>query len=116
MESFIKEIETGSNVKKIVQSGQKLELQLFDDTGTGNMTVYEVFSGIYLIHSDMHLSSCLSQFQLKGDVPMLCIDHCREGRMEMELQNNLKNVLQEHELRIDDRKNQWITDIFIKAR
>lgn len=49
------------------------------------MTLYEVFSGVCLLYHDFHLQRCFSHF--KPHVPVFCIDHCQEGRLEWEMED-----------------------------
>ena len=40
-----------------------------------------------------------------ADSSLLYIDHCREGRIESEIGNHAYSYLQEHEMRVDDRRS-----------
>lgn len=57
-----------------------------DVTGEGIMTCHKVFPGIDLIYNDFHMLNCFSEFIPK--VEMIGIDHCREGRIEWEFEDN----------------------------
>lgn len=46
-----------------------------------------------------------SEFELKNDTKVFCIDHCREGRIEMEVKPGVFSIMQENELRLDNREN-----------
>lgn len=91
----------GSNVCEIASQGDCRVLRLEDKTGEGFMTMYRLFDGVYLMYNDFHLQSCTSHYQNAETV--LCIDRCREGRIEHE------NALHEHyymeagNIRIDKR-------------
>ena len=91
----------GANVTQVGSQGDCRVLRLDDKTGEGFMTMYRLFDGVYLMYNDFHLRSCVSQYQ--NAETMLCIDHCREGRIEHE------NSLHEHyymdagTIRIDKR-------------
>lgn len=91
----------GANVTQVASQGDCRVLRLDDKTGEGFMTMYRLFDGVYLMYNDFHLRSCVSQYQ--NAETMLCIDHCREGRIEHE------NLLHEHyymdagTIRIDKR-------------
>lgn len=91
----------GANVTQVASQGDCRVLRLDDKTGEGFMTMYRLFDGVYLMYNDFHLRSCVSQYQ--NAETMLCIDHCREGRIEHE------NSLHEHyymdvgTIRIDKR-------------
>ena len=69
------------------------------------MTAHKIFDGAFVMYSDMHLKECTSYFQSSTDSSLLYIDHCREGRIESEIGNNAYSYLQEHEMRVDDRRS-----------
>ena len=73
----------GSNVKPVIQNENCSVLMLNDATGEGVMTVYRVMPGVMICFSDMHMEQCASEFELKNDRKIFCIDHCREGRIEI---------------------------------
>lgn len=94
-------IHLGANVTQVSQADACRVLRLSDPTGDGFMTMYRVFDGVYLMYNDFHLRECPSQMQGAQDV--LCIDHCREGRMEQRLNNNQTYFMEPGTLRIDRR-------------
>ena len=55
-----------------------------DETGKGKMTVHQILPGIMICFTDMHMEQCMSEFELNSGQKVLCIDQCREGRIEME--------------------------------
>ena len=55
-----------------------------DETGEGKMTVHQILPGIMICFTDMHMEQCMSEFELNSGQKVLCIDQCREGRIEME--------------------------------
>jgi AraC-like DNA-binding protein len=57
-----------------------------DASGEGLMTCYRIFPGIVLMYNDFHIERSYSQVIPRTDV--FCIDHCREGRIEWELDND----------------------------
>ena len=77
--------QLGSNVKTIVRNENCSVLMLSDATGEGVMTVYQVMPGVMICFSDMHMEKCASEFELRNDRKVFCMDHCREGRIEMEV-------------------------------
>ena len=77
----------------------------FDESGEGTMTAHKIFDGAFVMYSDMHLKECTSYFQSSTDSSLLYIDHCREGRIESEIGNHAYSYLQEHEMRVDDRRS-----------
>ena len=97
--------QLGSNVKTIVRNENCSVLMLSDDTGEGVMTVYQVMPGVMICFSDMHMEKCASEFELRNDRKVFCMDHCREGRIEMEVLPGVFSIMQENELRLDNREN-----------
>ena len=95
----------GSNVKPMIQNENCSVLMLNDTTGEGVMTIYRVMPGVMICFSDMHMEQCVSEFELKNDKKVFCIDHCREGRIEMEVKPGVFSIMQENELRLDNREN-----------
>ncbi|MBR1392254.1 MAG: helix-turn-helix transcriptional regulator [Ruminococcus sp.] len=91
----------GSNVHEVAAEGECRVLRLDDETGEGFMTMYRVFDGVYLMYNDFHLRSCISQYQNAETV--LCIDHCREGRIEHENGLGSRYYMEAGDLRIDRR-------------
>lgn len=91
----------GSNVREIASDGDCRVLRLDDDSGEGFMTMYRVFGGVYLMYNDFHLKKCISQYQNADTV--LCIDHCREGRIEHENSLGSRYYMEMGDLRIDRR-------------
>ena len=91
----------GSNVHEIAAEGECRVLKMEGDSGEGFMTMYRVFDGIYLMCSDFHMRSCISEYQNADTV--LCIDHCREGRIEHENSLGERYYMEAGDLRIDRR-------------
>ncbi|MCR5541228.1 MAG: AraC family transcriptional regulator [Ruminococcus sp.] len=91
----------GSNVHEVAADGECRVLRLDDESGDGFMTMYRVFDGIYLMYNDFHLHSCTSEYQNADTV--LCIDHCREGRIEHENSLGERYYMEAGDLRIDRR-------------
>ena len=78
-------------------------MQVYDGTGEGTMTAHKIFDGAVILYNDMHMKECTSQFQIRENAAFFCIDHCREGRIESEVEEGY-SYLQEHELRVDNRR------------
>jgi AraC-like DNA-binding protein len=91
----------GSNVHEIAAEGECRVLRLDDESGEGFMTMYRVFDGIYLMYNDFHTNHCVSEYQNADTV--LCIDHCREGRIEHENVLGERYYMEAGDLRIDKR-------------
>lgn len=91
----------GSNVHEVAAEGECRVLRLDDETGEGFMTMYRIFDGVYLMYNDFHLQSCRSEYQNAHTV--LCIDHCREGRIEHENDIGGRYYMEAGDIRIDRR-------------
>ena len=91
----------GENVHEVPAEEECRVLRLDDGTGEGFMTMYRVFDGIYLMYNDFHLRRCESQYH--NDETVLCIDHCREGRIEHENLLGGRYYMEAGDMRIDRR-------------
>jgi AraC-like DNA-binding protein len=98
---FDESIYLGSNVSIISRSHNQIVYQLLDATGKGTMTAYSVFSGVSLFYQDFHMEHCFSEFLPQSE--MLCIDHCREGRLEWEMDANTCMYMEAGDLQINSR-------------
>lgn len=101
MKEFFRQIDCGSNVQNIIQNEDCSIMRLSDDTGEGQMTVYQVFPGVFLMYNDYHMKGCVSGFHTNMD--LLCMDHCREGRIEQEVSADAYSYLETRDLRVDRR-------------
>ncbi|MFV0413649.1 MAG: helix-turn-helix domain-containing protein [Oscillospiraceae bacterium] len=79
----IREMDFGKNISSLLCDKDNAVLQMKDSTGEGVMTVHQVFPGVMVVYNDFHMETCFSLFDPQYE--MLCIDHCREGRIEWEL-------------------------------
>ena len=91
----------GGNVHEIAEEGDCRVLRLDGEDGEGFMTMYRVFDGIYLMYNDFHMRGCVSEYQ--NAETALCIDHCREGRIEHENSLGERYYMEAGDLRIDRR-------------
>ncbi|MBR1750604.1 MAG: helix-turn-helix transcriptional regulator [Ruminococcus sp.] len=91
----------GSNVHEVAAESDCKVLRIDDGSGEGFMTMYHVLDGIYLMYNDLHLKSCISEYQNAESV--LCVDHCREGRIEHENSLGVRYYMEAGDLRIDRR-------------
>ena len=64
----------GSNVKPVIQNENCSILMLNDATGEGVMTIYRVLPGVMICFSDMHMEQCVSEFELKNDRKIFCME------------------------------------------
>ncbi len=74
-------------------------MRVSNETGEGIMTVYPVFEGVYIIYDRFHMRECESSFHAPD---ILCIDHCREGRIETSAGKKGSCFLSAGDMRIDD--------------
>ena len=88
-------------MRLLAQSDGCAVYQLKNETGDGTMTMYELFPGIVLMFNDFHMNSYLSDFHTSKD--MLCIDHCREGRLEYTADKDSFSYVESGDIKIDRR-------------
>lgn len=93
--------DCGSNVSEVIETEECKVMRVHDSSGDGIMTIYYVFPGVFLMYNDFHMKECISGFQT--DEKLFCIDHCREGRIEQEVNIGAYCYLQAGDLKIDQR-------------
>lgn len=93
--------EMGDNVRKICEDETCTIFQVQDSSGEGLMTLYPVFKGCCLIYNDFHMEQCHSGFH--PNIPMLCIDHCREGRIEWKVDRNRYIYVEAGDMQVNSR-------------
>ena len=99
---LMKEKEQYKDDVSIITEGEDCKVfQIQNETGEGIMKSYCVFPGVSLMYNDFHMKSCESNFKI--DVDSLCIDHCREGRIEHEIRKGVYSYLGAGDLKIDPR-------------
>lgn len=76
--------------------------QFRNESGDGTMTVYQVFPGVILSFNDFHMERYDCSFVSQGR--MLAIDHCREGRMEYAVGDNLVGYTAAGDMKLDLRR------------
>lgn len=75
--------------------------QVKNETGEGTMAIYEVFPGAIVMYNDFHLAYYNSAFQTQQD--LLCIDYCREGRLEYAVGQDAYSYVAAGDLKLDRR-------------
>lgn len=70
----------GSSVQKQEEDPACSVFHLENESGTGDITVYQAFPGIELIYNDMHLEYCKKTQKPHSGV--IEINYCQEGRCE----------------------------------
>ncbi|MDN5341562.1 MAG: hypothetical protein PWP28_437 [Oceanotoga sp.] len=93
----------GDNVNKICENEDCTVFEMHNDTGDGKMILYDVFPGISLMYNDFYMEKTESKFETPENI--FCIDHCREGRIQWNIKDDLFMYLKQGDLRIDDRDN-----------
>ena len=93
--------DLGGNVRCVCQDEECSVYKLEDETGEGIITCYRVFPGVHLLYHDFHMDRCMSSFQPVVD--MFCIDHCREGRLEWELDDGICQYMEAGDLQMNAR-------------
>ena len=61
----------------LAQTEECVVIRLENETGEGDMVLYQVFDGIFLMYNDFHMSQYHSMYQAVDT--MLAVDYCREG-------------------------------------
>ncbi len=88
----------GNSVRREIEESACRVFQLENETGTGEISVYQVFPGIELVYNDIHMTYCnQSQTGLKNTIE---INHCREGRYECSFGENSCCYMAEGDLTI----------------
>lgn len=70
--------ESASKKEQDMDSCRYFELE--NESGTGTITIYQVFPGIELVYNDMHMVYCNKNQKPASDV--MEINYCKEGRCE----------------------------------
>lgn len=91
----------GDNIEEVVETPDCKVLRLTDISGEGTMTMYRIFDGVYLMYNDFHLRHCVSHFSSPECI--LCIDHCREGRIEHRTSGGMLYYMEPGDMRVDHR-------------
>ena len=102
MPELFQKMYYGPNVQNLVESDDCKVMRLSDNSGEDMMTLYHVFPGVFLMYNDFHMKECISGFQT--DMDLLCIDHCREGRMEYAAGENAVAYTGAGDMKLDLRR------------
>lgn len=70
----------GSSVHKKKENDNNSSFHLENESGVGDITLYQVFPGIELVYNDMHMEYCNKKQVTASDV--MEINYCKEGRSE----------------------------------
>ena len=104
MAQIFEDIDFGDNVSIVVQNENCTVMKMQNETGEGMMTMYQIFPGAIIMYSDFHMAYCDSKFQTSNN-NLLCIDHCREGTIEYDLDDGFSYFLEAGDLAVDIRKH-----------
>ncbi|MBQ9279232.1 MAG: helix-turn-helix transcriptional regulator [Lachnospiraceae bacterium] len=99
-ESFHNMADIGEH-RLIANTDECVVVRLDNETGEGDMIVYQVFDGVYLMYNDFHISYYNSEFQTIETI--LAIDYCREGVLQTEQDNGFSIVKKTGNVCIDSR-------------
>lgn len=99
--AMFRHTDMGDNLEEIVETDELKALRLRDESGDGLMSIYRVFAGVYLMYNDFHMAHCYSRFA--SNARMLCIDHCREGRIEHHTEQDKLYYIESGDMRVDRR-------------
>lgn len=85
----------------VAQTEECVVIRLENETGEGDMILYQVFDGIFLMYNDFHMSQYHSMYQAVDTV--LAVDYCREGSLTMECDNGMYYIKKAGSICIDSR-------------
>ncbi len=98
---LLKQLDPASSIAVILEHDDCMVMKISGEDGEGIMTLYQVFEGVYLMYNDFHMPECISSSSNVNS--LLGIDHCREGRMEMQEPDGVRYYMEQGDLRIDTR-------------
>ena len=87
--------------KVVVENDHCRVFQMMGGTGDGSMTQYDLYPGITLMYNDFHMEDYDSDLTITGD--LLCIDYCRQGRMEYPAGPDAYSYVEAGDLKLDRR-------------
>lgn len=90
-----------SNLRQICRDDTCTVYEIKDDSGEGLITKYQVFPGCCIVYNDFHMKSW--HCGKAPDSNLLCIDHCREGRVEWDRGPNHCVYVAAGDLQVDCR-------------
>ena len=94
-------ILAGMQKAVVIESNCCVIYQFRNESGEGTITLYEVFPGVSLAYNDFHMRYYDSEFRPGRD--LLCIDHCREGRLEYPVKGDAYSYVEAGDLKLDRR-------------
>ena len=92
-----------NEVEAHTDSNGETILKLRSETGDGVITILDLMPGVAVLYNDFHMQKFLSQYSPVSG--MLCLDHCREGRIEQMPRSGVYCYTGAGDLKIDTRMN-----------
>ena len=89
------------NYRMLADTGECVVIRVENDTGEGDMIIYQVFDGVYLMYNDFHMEYYQSEYQTVSTT--LAVDYCREGSLTLECDNGIYQVKKVGNICIDSR-------------
>lgn len=99
---MIEKLNLGENVSLVCHDENCFVYQMKDRSGEGMMTVHRVFPGVIVMYNDFHVDCCVSEFEAGEE--LFCIDHCREGRIEWEIEKNKYIYIEAGDMQMNTRR------------
>lgn len=97
MENLSKSFEN-SNISVMIENESCQVLKVDGYDGDGFVTFYEVVDGIIILYNDFHMTACPTP--AAGLYSDFSIEYCKEGRIEMQCDNNSNYYAEKGDLRI----------------
>lgn len=88
------------NMKLLCRDNACSVYQMKNSTGDGTMTFYEVYPGIGVMYNDFHMGNCPPR-KFENSTHTISIHHCREGRIEWEVNNGAYLYLASGDIMLD---------------
>lgn len=93
-------VSHSDDIDMVVEKSRAI-MRVRNETGEGTMSFHQVFPGVMIAYNDFHMDGYDSAFTMSEKV--LCIDHCREGRIEQPVSHGICSYVAAGDLKIDDR-------------
>ncbi|WFD11849.1 helix-turn-helix domain-containing protein [Tepidibacter hydrothermalis] len=104
----------GETIKIVKSNKYKIVYEIQNESGNGEITVYNLFEGVQVIYNDLHFEYCEERNPILPKV--IEINHCRVGRCECEFEKNRCEYMSEGDLAIHSLKNKKSTVSFFPLK
>lgn len=91
----------GKNYETILDNEECRIDRVWGEEGSGTSVCYRIFPGVMVTYSDYHMKAC--DYGFSPDCDILCIDYCKEGRIEQEIENGAFSFFEEGDLKVGRR-------------